>query len=73
MEKKDETLIKAVAEHNDELRDLYENHIILEKDLAELNGRLHLSAEEELEKRAIQKRKLAGKDRIMEILAEHRS
>lgn len=73
MEKHDEELIKQLAESNDELRDLYEEHVALEKELAVFNGRLHLSAEEERQKRDVQKRKLAGKDRIMAILAEHRS
>ncbi len=73
MEKHDEELIKQLAENNDELRDLYEEHVALEKELAVFNGRLHLSAEEERQKRDVQKRKLAGKDRMMAILAEHRS
>lgn len=73
MEKHDEELIKQLAESNDELRDLYEEHVALEKELAVFNGRLHLSAEEERQKRDVQKRKLAGKDRMMAILAEHRS
>ncbi len=73
MEKRDEELIRSLAEQNDELRSLYDQHVVLEKELAEFNGRLHLSAEEELEKKELQKRKLAGKDRIMAILAEHRS
>ena len=73
MEKRDEELIRSLAEQNDELRSLYDQHVVLEKELAEFTGRLHLSAEEELEKKELQKRKLAGKDRIMAILAEHRS
>lgn len=72
MDTKDEELIKQLAENNEELQELYAQHVALEKDLAELTGRLHLSAEEELEKKEIQKRKLAGKDRIMQILSEHR-
>lgn len=73
MDKKDEELIGRLVDDNDELRSLYEEHLRLEKDLAKLNGRLHLSTDEERTKRDIQKRKLAGKDRIMAILATHRS
>lgn len=73
MDKRDEELIRQLAETNEELRVLYEEHLVLEKGLAKLNGRLHLSTDEEREKREIQKRKLAGKDRIMAILSEHRS
>ena len=47
-------------------------HVILERQLSEFQGRSHLSPEEEVEKKRIQKLKLAGKDRIMEILSRHR-
>jgi uncharacterized protein YdcH (DUF465 family) len=46
--------------------------VILGAATAEFQGRSHLSPEEEVEKKRIQKLKLAGKDRIMEILSRHR-
>jgi len=73
MEKHDEELIQTLSPSDEELRSLYDEHLRLEKELAELNGRLHLSAAEEQQRREIQKRKLAGMDRIMEILAAHRA
>lgn len=72
MEMRDEDLIKTLVETDEELHALYDEHLLLEKQLAELTGRLHLSALEEQERREIQKRKLAGMDRIMAILASHR-
>jgi uncharacterized protein YdcH (DUF465 family) len=72
MEKKDEELIHQLMGQDEELRRYYEEHVELEKQLAELNRRLYLSAEQELERKQLQKRKLAGKDHIMEILARHR-
>lgn len=73
MEKQEEELIKTLSASDGELRALYDEHLTLEKDLAELNGRLHLSSAEEHQRREIQKRKLAGMDRIMAILADHRT
>ena len=72
METKDETLIHSLIDRDPELRRYYEEHVELEKQLAALQGRSHLTVEEEVEKKRIQKLKLAGKDRIMAILAAHR-
>ena len=72
MERKDEDLIKTLLDQDPELKEKYEEHVILERQLAEFQGRSHLSPEEEVEKKRIQKLKLAGKDRIMEILSRHR-
>jgi hypothetical protein len=73
MERKDEDLIKTLLDRDPELKEKYEEHVILERQLSEFQGRPHLTPEEEFEKKRIQKLKLAGKDKIMEILARHRS
>lgn len=73
MEKKDEELIRALLPEEPELRERYEEHRELEARLEALQQRAYLSAEEEFEKKRLQKLKLAGKDRIMEILARHRA
>jgi hypothetical protein len=72
MEAREEELIRTLIDGNPELRKFYEEHVALERRLAELREKPRLSAEEEIEKKRIQKKKLAGKDRIMEILANHR-
>jgi len=72
METKDETLIHSLIDQDPELRRYYEEHVALERQLTDLQQRAHLTPEEEVEKKRIQKLKLAGKDRIMEILARHR-
>jgi len=72
MERKDEDLIKTLLDRDPELKRYYEEHVVLERQLAEFNHRAHLTPEEEVEKKRIQKLKLAGKDRIMEILSRHR-
>ncbi len=73
MEKHDEELIQSLMNADPELRRYYQEHLDLERQLAALQHRHHLTPEEELEKKRIQKVKLAGKDRIMEILGRHRS
>jgi len=72
MEKKDEELIQSLIPHDAELKQHYDEHLTLERQLAEFNRKLYLTPEQELEKKQLQKRKLQGKDRIMEILDKHR-
>jgi uncharacterized protein YdcH (DUF465 family) len=73
MEKKDEELIQTLLEREPELRRCYEEHVDLERRLGAFQQKVYLSPDEELEKRRLQKLKLAGKDRIMEILSRHRA
>jgi hypothetical protein len=73
METKDEDLIKQLIAQDAELKEHYEEHLDLERRLADLTRRLYLTPEQEIEKKQLQKRKLQGKDRIMEILDKHRS
>lgn len=72
MENKEEQAIVSLLDKDAELRKFYEEHQELEKQLAVFQHKHHLSAEEEVEMKRIQKLKLAGKDRIMEILDRHR-
>ena len=73
MEKKDEELILSLLDQDAELKQHYEEHLELERQLGELNRRLYLTPEQEIEKKLIQKHKLQGKDRIMEILDRYRN
>jgi uncharacterized protein YdcH (DUF465 family) len=73
MEKKDEELIHSLLEREPELRRYYEEHVDLERQLGVFQQKLYLTPDEEVEKKRLQKLKLAGKDRIMEILARHRT
>lgn len=72
MEKRDEDLISTLLDREPELRRYYEEHTALERQLGSLQSKMYLTPEEEVEKKRLQKRKLQGKDRIMEILARHR-
>ena len=72
MESKEEAAITSLLDKDPELRKYYQEHQELEKKLLEYQHKLHLSADEELEKKRLQKMKLAGKDKMMEILEKHR-
>ncbi len=72
MEKRDVELIVTLVGNDPELKEKWDEHVALEHQLNDLQKRLHLSTEEEVEKKRLQKLKLAGKDRIMEILSKYR-
>ena len=72
MEIREEQVIVSLLDKDPELKKYYEEHQQLEKKLAEFQHRHHLSAEEEMEMKRIQKLKLVGKDKIMEILGKYR-
>ena len=72
MEAKEEELIRSLIDTDPELRECYEEHRTLKQRLEELRQQSHLTEEEEIEEKRIQKQKLAGKDRMMQILARHR-
>ncbi len=73
MEKHEEEMIRSLIDRDEELRRCYEEHVELEKQLATLQHKHFLTPEEELERKRIQKVKLAGKDRMMEILGRYKS
>jgi len=72
MENRDEQTIVSLLDKDPELKKFYEEHQELEKKLAEFQHKHFLSPEEAVEMKKIQKLKLAGKDRIMELLGKHR-
>ena len=72
MEEKDEALIRTLLEREPELRRYYEEHVDLERRLEGFQQKLYLTPDEEMEKKRLQKRKLIGKDKIMEILSRYR-
>ncbi|MCK4727803.1 MAG: hypothetical protein KAT27_02675 [Desulfobacterales bacterium] len=72
MEKRDEKLIAQLIKENKTLREYVEQHKEYERQLEECSKRIHLTTEESMERKRIQKLKLAGRDKIERILAEHR-
>jgi hypothetical protein len=72
MEKRDEKLIADLIKEDKTLREYMEQHNEYERQLEEYNKHIYLTTEESMERKRIQKLKLAGRDRIELILAEHR-
>jgi uncharacterized protein len=71
MERREEDLIQQHVLHDEELKALYLEHQELKRKLEAFRNKLYLTCEQEVEKKRIQKLKLASKDRIMEILHRH--
>ena len=72
MERREEQMIASFVDQDPELRRYYEEHLELEKRLDDLNNRIYLSPEEEVERKRLQKQKLIGKDKIMQILGRYK-
>ena len=72
MEKWDEELIARLLPHDEALRKQVAAHRNYEQQLEEFNRRPYLTTEEAMEKKRIQKLKLAGRDKIEAILAGYR-
>jgi len=72
MENSEESAIVSLLDKDPELKKYYDEHQAFEKQLAALHHKGHLSTDEEVEMKRIQKLKLAGKDKMMELLGKHR-
>lgn len=64
----DQNLLQNLIDNNPRFRMLYENHILLEKQLHEFEKRTFLSVDEEIEKNKVKKLKLIGKDEMETIV-----
>ena len=73
MDKRELARIESLMPREPELQSLWQEHLDLEQQLSEMDGRSHLTPGEEQERKLLQKRKLAGKDRIAAILARNSS
>ena len=60
----DQDLIQRLSEENPRFRKLHEEHVLFEKKLQEYEEMTYLSEETDLERKKIQKLKLAGKDEM---------
>ena len=72
MEKNDQELIDQLMDRDPELKKYVDEHRDYEKLLEEFNRRPYLTAAETMERKRLQKLKLAGRDRIEQILAQYR-
>lgn len=65
-------IAKLLSEKNDAFKKLGEEHKNLDEQLSELDGRVYLTPEEQLEKQRIKKLKLLKKDQMAEIIRQHK-
>lgn len=68
MEAKDQSLVEELCDSNPRFRMLYEEHLLLERELRDLDEKDFLTPEEEVARKKVQKMKLAGKDEMERIL-----
>ncbi len=68
----DETIVEQLRQSNSEFRELEVSHHRLDLELNELQKRHVLTPAEELEKKRIQKEKLAKKDKLAEFVRLYR-
>jgi len=68
MEENDLAQIQRFCDQSPRYRRLYEEHELLEKELETLDHKEYLTPEEELQRKKIQKLKLAGKDEMAHIM-----
>jgi len=71
MEQREQQAIRSLLDHDFELRKTFRQHADLEKQIKAFNGRPALTAADEALRKQLQKRKLAGMDRMMAIVARH--
>jgi len=72
MEKPDLEIIERWSDRDPELKRFVDEHREFERRLEEFNRRPYLTSQEDLERKRLQKLKLAGRDRIEQILAKYR-
>lgn len=71
LEEFDAAIIDRAKQDNNELCQLLEEHEDYEMQLQSFSESSYLSGEQEVERKRLQKLKLAGKDRIVKILGQY--
>ncbi|MCD5412021.1 DUF465 domain-containing protein [Thermodesulfovibrionales bacterium] len=67
----EEEIAEILEKEDEEFRSLCQEHKKLDNQLLEINKKIHLSPEEEVEKKMIQKEKLYKKDKMAELIRGH--
>jgi len=68
----DEEIRELLGRENEEFKKLDEEHKSLKSLLAEMDRKVYLSADEEMERKKLQKLKLSKKDRMAELIRDYR-
>ena len=66
----EEPVVKRLLAENEAFQRLWARHLRYEEQLADLDRSHHLTPDQELERRTIQKLKLAGKDEMATMVRE---
>ena len=69
---KEQEIIEHLKKENDEFKKVLEEHHGLDITLAEMDRKVYLTPEEEVERKKLQKQKLAKKDKMAEFIRDFR-
>lgn len=69
---KEQEIIEALKQDNEEFRKLHEEHHVLDGTLAEIDKKVYLTPEEEVERKRLQKQKLSKKDKMAEMVRDYK-
>ncbi len=69
---KEQEIIESLKKDNVEFKKLMEEHHDLDSTLAEIDKKVYLTPEEEIERKKLQKLKLAKKDKMAEFIRDFR-
>ncbi len=72
VEVSEEALVARLRTEDPEFKKWEEEHHKLENSLASIDSHIYLSPEEEIERKRIQKLKLAAKDKMMEMVRRYK-
>ncbi len=67
---KEQEIIERLKKENEEFRKVLEEHHGLDATLAEIDRKVYLTSEEEIERKKLQKQKLAKKDKMAEFIRD---
>jgi uncharacterized protein YdcH (DUF465 family) len=65
-------IIEALSKENEEFKKLNEEHKDLERLLVEIDKKVYLNPDEEMERKRIQKLKLLKKDKMAELVRDYK-
>ena len=69
---KEQEIIEYLKKENEDFRKLLEEHHSLDTTLSDLDKKVYLTSEEEIERKKLQKQKLAKKDKMAELIRDYK-
>jgi hypothetical protein len=69
---KEQEIIESLRQGNEDFRKLYDEHHVLDGTLAEMDKKVYLTPEEEIERKKLQKQKLSKKDKMAEMVRDYK-